>query len=330
MTVKKTNTGKVDYEERQREFNRKFWFGYVPLLLIIGPGLTFLSSMLGWGLSYHSRDRIMDLLLVIIVLLLIFVVLLLHQAIAIAILNVLDHGRSARNSLELLFMVVYFFLFLGLLFLFGSRSLEFSFMFVMGNLVFVVAVVSIFIYFTTKRVKGLTVYSRVLASAEQKTGEYLDGYSQRPVSFDFKKASRKGLLRFGRFLLSHDLIVHIRRMEESIIFFFPATLIMDPMKVTPMVRPEGSAWKLLPLAEWGTRFSFMLNFKSEFSYLRIYHAGRAEVYFTPREYEFLGEQVSYHLLCQKVAERMRRAYRRFAKGKEKRALDVFRIKKGGT
>ncbi|MCK4614371.1 MAG: hypothetical protein KAU14_06180 [Thermoplasmata archaeon] len=150
------------------------------------------------------------------------------------------------------------------------------------------------------QMRALTVYPTILASAERQTDEYMNGYSQRPVNTMFLQYGEDEMLQFIRFLLKYVLIWDFKREGKSITLFF---------------RPS-ARWKL--------------SLKIPKSYIKIYSDGKTEVYITPEDYDFLKVPISYHLLCQKVAERIKESYELFEQGNEAGALGVFRVEKKGV
>jgi len=89
----------------------------------------------------------------------------------------------------------------------------------------------------------------------------------------------------------------VREEMQSIILFFPAS----------------EQWKL------------SLNNKR--SFIKINHDGTAVVFITPEDYKFLKVPISYHLLCEKVAERFKESYELFEQGDNAGALAVFKVEK---
>ena len=145
----------------------------------------------------------------------------------------------------------------------------------------------------------LRVFPAVIASAEMETDEYMNGYSQRPVDARFQEYDQDTMRRFAGFLLKYVLIWNIKEEERSFTLQFP------------------------PLQ------TFRAIMKMSQSHIKIYNDGRAEVFITPEEYDFMKVPISYHLLCEKVIEKMGESYAQFAKGDESAALRVFDMGKGG-
>jgi len=146
-------------------------------------------------------------------------------------------------------------------------------------------------------VNPLSIYSRVIASAERRTSGYLNGYSARPKSIDFIKIENQEMRRFSRFLLKNMLVWNIVGNSDSFILYFPQNERM------------------------------IFSFKKSLSYMRIFFDGKAEVFIIPEDYNYLKVPISYSVLCDKVAERISKSYELFSRGKKKQALEVFRIEK---
>ncbi len=146
------------------------------------------------------------------------------------------------------------------------------------------------------------IYPRILASAERETEEYLDGYSSRPAKVDFPKTKKRMIRRFAIRLMRHYLVHDFTKEKGSFKILFPVS----------------------------AKAGFSLRrFRGPFSWLRIGKDGKAQVYITPEDYQFLEVPISYHLLCEKVAERMAESYQLFAQGDKKAALEVFKVEKKG-
>lgn len=331
---------KVDFKDRQKKFVRWLWKYLFPIIFAINlvPPLVFLF------LASTESDSMSDsmFLLVLVTILYGCVVLFFiaeHQAIYIGSYNLQVHrvGSGITTVLAFCFLAILplFLIFFGwmslvvwnkpeewgdTLELIGEIGLLCSFLLLLGLLVFIVFWE---LYREARRDRGLRIYPRVLASAERNTDEYLDGYSPRPVEFDFVRKNRRQLLSFGRFLLRHELVIFIRGEKDSLVLFFPVS--SDQDSFFRMRKPTGSGWRLLPLGDWGSRFGFMMYFKQDPSYIRFFWNGRVEVYVTRQDYDFLKVPISYHLFCRKVAERVSDAYRLFIKGDELGALELFRV-----
>jgi len=147
------------------------------------------------------------------------------------------------------------------------------------------------------------IYPQVIASAERGTNEYLDGYSTRPVEAVLPGVRMGKFLRFSRFLMRNYLVFDYEESGNEIQLFFPMS-----MRLQATLFPKND----------------ML------SWIKLKDGGKATVYITPEDYDFLEVPISYHLLCQKVAERLSEAYSRFVEGDEKGALGVFKVKKQET
>lgn len=148
------------------------------------------------------------------------------------------------------------------------------------------------------QVSPLWVYPTAIASAERETNEYLNGYSQRPVTVKFMKYNRENMKRFTSFLLRYIVIWDRRAEGQTVTLFF---------------RPA---------------MSFLPRLKK--SYIKLHRDGTAEVYITKEDYDYLKTPISYHLLCRNVARRIKRAYKLFVDGDEKGALEVFRVDRKKT
>ena len=142
------------------------------------------------------------------------------------------------------------------------------------------------------------IYPQVIASAERETNEYLDGYSARPVETVLPGVRRGEFQRFARFLMRNYLVFDYEKRGDELQLFFPMS-----MRVQATIIPKND----------------ML------SWMKLKKGGRATVYITPEDYDFLGVPISYHLLCRKVAERVGDAYDIFVEGNEKGALEAFRL-----
>ena len=144
------------------------------------------------------------------------------------------------------------------------------------------------------------VIPNLIIIAEQESDEYQDGYSPRPTTFDFPKASKQHLMRFGMFLAKHDVFWEIVENYDSVRMYF--------------------FWDF---------FKELLNRPSieHRSYIELSTAGEAEIFIQPNLYEFLKRPVSYHLLCEHVIERIILAFELFQKRKKRSALKVFLIEK---
>ena len=145
------------------------------------------------------------------------------------------------------------------------------------------------------------LYPRIIASAERDTEEYLDGYSQRPVELEFPGTKKSTLRDFAAHLMRHYLVHDYLDQQEGFKFLFPPSARTDIVFKTP----AGG------LSSW----------------LRVQRGGRAQVFITPEDYQFLEAPLSYHLLCKALGERMAESYLLFAQGEEERALEVFRVEK---
>jgi hypothetical protein len=62
------------------------------------------------------------------------------------------------------------------------------------------------------------------------------------------------------------------------------------------------------------------------TYIKIFTHGKAEVFLNSWTYEFMTDDVSYHLLCETIVERIRASFDHFQNGNEAKALEVFIVK----
>jgi len=147
------------------------------------------------------------------------------------------------------------------------------------------------------RSNPISIYPTIIASAERVTEEYMNGYSQRPLSAKFPLIEKWVLNDFAKFLMKYDLIWNLKDDPDALTLFFPGR----------------------------TRFTF--SFNATKSYCKIFTQGKAEVYITPEDYNFLNVPISYHVLCENVVGRIRKSYESFAKGDVAGALEVFRVEK---
>ena len=114
------------------------------------------------------------------------------------------------------------------------------------------------------------IYPQVIASAERETNEYLDGYSARPVEAVLPGVRMGEFLRFARFLMRNYLVFDYEERGDEIQLFFPMS-----MRVQAKLLPD----------------------RDMLSWIKLKEGGRATVYMTPEDYDFLGVPISYHLLC---------------------------------
>jgi len=141
------------------------------------------------------------------------------------------------------------------------------------------------------------IYPQVIASAERATDEYLDGYSERPYSTKLDEYNIREFLPYIRFLMRHILIYDYVIDNGELKLIFP--------KSARIWRP----------------------FDKNLSWMRVKDDGTVTVFITPKDYNFMKVPISYHLLCEKVVERIAQGYDLFAQGKKKSVLEVFRVEK---
>jgi len=318
------DTPKVDFKDRQKKFVRWLWIYLFPILLcsILISHILFLFLIIGPNKAV-SVPVLLFVGLFLVCILLFFISE--HQTIYMSFYNLWVHKCWSGLSLVLAFCFVIAFPILVIFLETGLLDFnEFmdSFALLCGLLVFIAFWE---LYREVRRERSLRVYPKILASAERDTNEYLDGYSPRPVELEFDGKDKSQLFGFARFLLRHELIIFVREETDSMILFFPVS--SDKDSFFRMRKPTGSGWRLFPLAGWGSWLGFMMYFKLDPSYIRFFLDGRAEVYVTRQDYDFLKAPISYHLFCQKLVERMKEAYDTFVQGDEKGTLEVFRVEK---
>ncbi len=262
MNRKETKYSKVDFREKQRRTMVK-----TMLCSIVG------SIVVYWVLLLYDPD-ISELRLIVLVVFLPLVAyfwyrFLIHQNEALLFGSV---GMSILPLMVFSESLVFVFLCIGL----GTGALFLG------------------IYYTRK-ITPLFVYPSLLATAEQDTDEYMNGYSPRPAGLEFGSFKNETMKRFTRLLLRYELLWG--RVKE----------------------PDGFTLYLRPAMD----FSLIPPLKK--SYVTLHKDGKAEVFITQHDYDYLKVPISYHLLCEKVALRLRKSYELFAEGNEKAALEVFRV-----
>ena len=150
-------------------------------------------------------------------------------------------------------------------------------------------------YYFTKKASPLFVYPSLLATAERDTDEYMNGYSPRPASLEFGSFQQETMRRYSRLLLRY-MVIWGRKTEVG--------------SITLYLRPAMDFSLFPPLKK---------------SYVRLHRDGKAQVFITQHDYDYLKVPISYHLLCEKVVQRLRESYQLFAEGEVERALEVFRV-----
>ncbi len=329
---------KVDFHERQKKHVHWLWTWLFPAIFAINLIPPLVIIFMGLFVGDRSEDIVnLSLVLLLVGCALLFLVSS-HQEIYMAFYNLWVHKVKSGLSLllGLFFLVllpIFFFFFLLWEELWvdlpgewnpwdklGLLVMRVTFYLMLGTLGFILVWE---LYREAKKVLKLRIYPRVLASAEQETNEFLDGYSPRPVELEFGERSREELLKFAGFLLRYELLSFVREEEDSLVLFFPES--SDRKSSLKLRKPVGPGWRLLPLGDWGAALGFMSYFKLDPSYMRVHFTGKAEIFITPGDYDFLEVPVSYHLFCEKLADCLQKAYRLFEKGDERSALGMFKI-----
>ncbi|MCK4614684.1 MAG: hypothetical protein KAU14_07765, partial [Thermoplasmata archaeon] len=143
----------------------------------------------------------------------------------------------------------------------------------------------------------LSMYPQVIAAAEQRTDEYMNGYSARPFETDVDEIALDTFIDFARFLMRNGLIGDYVKRKDSIRLVIQYS------------------------------FDLLKRNAEHHSWMEISKKGTATIFIAEDTYKYLGTPVSYHLLCRKVAERIKESYELFEQGDEAGALRVFRVER---
>ena len=147
------------------------------------------------------------------------------------------------------------------------------------------------------RLSPLSIYPRIIVSAERGTDEYLNGYSRRPISAEFSDYDKKTMKKYTDFLMHHMLLWDAKRNDDRLTLFLPVC---------------------------GNWTSSLIRKKS---YVTILNDGKTQAFITPEDYSFLKVPISYHLLCENIVERIWSSYELFVRGKKNEAIQVFNVER---
>ncbi len=148
------------------------------------------------------------------------------------------------------------------------------------------------------------IVPRYLKLAARDSDEFLDGYSSRPMETGVSLGRTGRIPDFARFLMFSVVILDYKLEKDGSmrLFLYPGPISRLSFIYAIRNREKNCSWALLPP-----------------------DGGDIQLRLDEEDYQLLGLPLSYHLLGQKIAERLRESYRLFVLGDEKGALEVFNV-----
>ena len=264
---------------------------YIGLIMVICGVIYYAHSLItNEPMSEYYEDR------------LVWVVLILYF-LPLTLMN-MKIAYKTRNEFFILSVIIGLPIFLGLvLFIFGVIGGEWIIL-----LLFMMLFGGIFLIFMRKRyrVKEIDLYRNIVVKEGEKIDELLDGYSQRPYSRkikipvkDFKDTAKK----FAH-ALTKEFVIFDYDIKENSAIYFPSTYFL------------GDAY-----AHFMMSADYFFN-KKKFTRIKI-TKDHIAVFISKNDYDRILEPVSYHTLCQNVADKFEKSFLEFAKGNKENAIKIL-------
>ena len=159
--------------------------------------------------------------------------------------------------------------------------------------------------------RNMNLYNNLVVDAGSNINSYLDGYSQRPFSTD--SGGLKNKLRNSpdsNFRKSADEFA--KTMGKELIFM-DWEISSNGAVFYPIVSPVSQFYLM-----------FYRLRKSKLSWIKLNREGTIAVFVSKGDYDRILEEVTYHTLCQNIAEKFEKSFIEFAKGNKENSIKILR------